>query len=477
MIDLVWIARTLLLVSLVSVAGFVFGLRSMVAACAIPVVCYVPPARTVLTIGVSHSEQYVHVGLAAMVIVLSTTSVFMLAGGILLLWCNPQRFPWAFAPFVVYLLAGMCFLWPSGVMYWSGVVAWFVGLGGFCVGVYVALLCENQRLETIFLRSLIFVSAVQVFIGAFQISGVSILLQANKLDDSLVGRASGTFGHPNNLGPAMLCVLAVSLTYLFCDGPRTRTRAGVASGLAFCSIVMSGGRASLVGGLILVVGTVVLAVLSGRVRIRLTIRTWGLLLISIVLASIGMYVILRRDRMDPVGGYRDHFLEVWRDHVLPVLSFGVGPNGYIEYFGRFDDITRKGWPVHNSIFFAIAEIGLIGVLLLLLPLLMRWLQLVSRKIFKRSFLGDRARILFLLPIALYPSMSTGWALVSLALFPIVFFTFGFLLSNTDRNRRCTADIVSSRYVLVSKLSDRSPPVRSRGVGALYESAVSGDGDG
>lgn len=247
----------------------------------------------------------------------------------------------------------------------TAVLAWVVGRVAGSGVTRVRAVVARVSLDEVVAAAIIVAIVVQLIVAGDQmLFGVEQQSAPDSKAALESGRASGTFGHPGNLGKVIVLLVVMLLPILASERSRARKRAVIALALAFVPIGLSASRSNF---LALIFVTLAWALLAPRAR-GISLR-FALPLLAVIISIPFIDTIVERFSEDPAGGARDHFMSVALAHIGDNLWVGVGPGGYIDYFGRFDALTAAGWPVHNVFVLYTAELGLLGALALFIPLI------------------------------------------------------------------------------------------------------------
>lgn len=319
-------------------------------------------------------------------------------------------------PFILWL--GVCglFVWADSDVVWSGVFNYLSAPAAWVIGVWAA---RSPLGASRLVRVVLMVICAQALVVCLQRAGFSINEMSAGQQRLMGDRTNGLLGHPNDLGKVMVLLSAILLTAVgSLTGARRR--------LCVAGIVVAG---------LLIVSTEGRAVLFAYVAM---IVTWVLLQPRstgggskkfMVLGSVvvGMLfsagVLMERFSEDARGDSRAALLDVALTQIQATPWFGVGPNSYVAVVGLADSLTASGVPVHNAFLLGAAELGIVGVILLCLPLLMASVKMsaVRRSV---STQGQFARVGLALIPAIVLMGVTGWGLLGGYVLPLLFLTGG-----------------------------------------------------
>lgn len=318
------------------------------------------PTIDLLTFG----QSLVPTATAPAVVSVATFHLALVAGLLALPLQTIRSTPPWFVLFIITLivLVSVRDLWSSHVA--SGVLQWWSSVLAWGVGGAVALSARGEGKPT---------ERVIALGGAIIVGwhGAAVLLQlaglrsvsAIEVGALEVTRASGVAGHSGNLGKIMFVVIMLLL-------PVTRSADRVARRWAFAAIAagalltgLSFSRANTVAVAILIGLWLILGPGIGLAK-RLLIPAVALL---VAFPIIDLLVL--RNEYDPDGGSRPQLLATALRQIGETLWFGVGPNSYLEVVGRYDPLAAGGLPVHSAFLLALAELGLLCIVLLLIPII------------------------------------------------------------------------------------------------------------
>ncbi len=359
-----------------------------------------------------------HVGMAPAQPQLRTYGAVLLVLGLAaVLSARPGTVPVAWVLLAGWLATGFLLVWSRSAEQWSGLLQVTTALAAWCAGSRFGRLDRDGPGGRALALALVGIVAAQCVVGLMQLGGVPI----NPLDPAdaaiLGNRINGTSNHPNNLGKMVLLVLMLLLPLTRSLDRTTRRLALGATVAALVPLALAQGRANFVGALM----TVVLwAALTPRGQ-DLGARLWLLVGTGLLgLASAGVF--LARFDEDPDGGARGRLMRDALRYLPEHLWTGMGPNSYTTVMSPR---TGSFIPVHNSVLLAVAELGLLGGVLLLLPVVVA----VARGWARRRDLdvrGDAGRALVASAPALLLVAMTGWGMLGTAILPLWFFVVALL---------------------------------------------------
>ncbi|NYD68529.1 O-antigen ligase family protein [Agromyces atrinae] len=314
--------------------------------------------------------------------------------------------------------------WVPTVERWSGFLhialaclAWAVGSA---LSTALSSLDRHERVLAIVVTAIILIQAAA---AALQLAGLrdvgSVLTGAIDLT-----RINGTLGHPGTLGKVLFLLVVLLL-------PATRSRDLLTRRISWVGIVtaivligLSFGRANF-AAIAVLIG--LWALLSPGRRVARRVGILALLALA-ALPFIGL--LLLRFEVDPSGGRRPLLLQAALNQIAATPVFGIGPNSYVSTVSQVDPYTTLGLPVHNSFLLALAELGIVGVILVLFPLLALILRSASA-LLRRDSTPAAVAVVAAVPGIVIIGV-TGWGLLADSGFMLVMFVFAFLSARIVR---------------------------------------------
>jgi O-antigen ligase len=303
----------------------------------------------------------------------------------------------------------------SGMLQWlSVIIAWGVG------GAIAQARAESGRPTDRFL--VVCTAAIVAWHGAvvaLQLLGVRAV-SAIDVGDLEVTRASGLAGHSGNLGKIMFFLIVILL-------PLTRSTDRVARRVAVWAVIaaaaitgMSFSRGNTMAVFILI-GVWLLLGPGISLAKRVLIPVAGL-----VAAIPIIDVLLLRNEYDPDGGSRPILLTSALHQISQTLWLGVGPNNYLNVVGQYDLLAAGGLPVHSAFLLALAEVGLLCAILLMIPLVLAPVRAVHSMRRTADARGFAVALLAASP-GLILIAATGWGLLRGQYLVMTFFVLGYLV--------------------------------------------------
>lgn len=351
----------------------------------------------------------------------------------LIIGCTPRatKALALFLPFLAYLLLGLLYTWPHPSLSTPGALHWATGIlaltNGVALGRHATTHPTTRRTLVWVIATII---AAQFAVALLQLVGVPINPHSESSAEAVAGRVSGLLSHPNTLGKVLFLLLIFLLPMTRERCPKTAATAGATIMAAIALIGLTGGRATFAAAIAAIL-LWALAFPTRNLSQRLLLGAGA----TTVVALFADYFITRFQE-DPEGGSRTHMTDVawtlFRDHWL----LGIGPNNYVAVGGPLDVYTASGFPVHNSFLLMLVEIGVIGVILALGPLIFLH-ALAAPTLFTRDdtfpTLSCQA-LLAALPGVLIIGL-TGYGMAAHSVFVLWWFITGFLTASTLGPRR------------------------------------------
>ncbi|WP_371029168.1 O-antigen ligase family protein [Pseudoclavibacter sp. JSM 162008] len=429
MIEIVWVALGLGLLALMLPAKPVLrAVASLAILLAVLAVFQTTGGRGTVTV----SASYVIVACVGLV-------------GLVAFWRKSS--PWLFVPLAAYLAFGMAFIWDGGAGQSGGTMNIVYIMLAWAAGAFMgSSFRDRAELDRSFTVLLVLIVVFQVLVTALQTLGVPIFELTGRSLDLEGGRANGTFTHPSTIGKVLTLVMMLLMPMTRAADATTRKLALFGLLLSIVPIALSASRANFVSALAMIL---VWSLLQPR-DTKFFSRRFLLPALVGVVSLFFVDSILERFNKDPVGGEREHFMEVALVQFADTPWFGVGPANYVRVVGMRDALTAEGWPVHNAFMLQIVELGIIGALLFFLPLLYMFVRSVlAMRLVSRQ--GDYARaVVAYLPAFVLISW-TGWGMLAPGMAALLFFCLAFSMQQVTS--KATPVVSVSEVALV--------PVRGR----------------
>ncbi|WP_309081085.1 hypothetical protein [Zhihengliuella sp.] len=341
----------------------------------------------------------------------ATTYGAMLVGCLLAYALERRRLPVpkTFLFFIGAVAFAMFAVWEGSVLQWSGVLALVLGILAWGFGRVLGRdIYSNGASARYLLVGMVLLLLVQLGVSTAQVLEYEVpswIIGTDRSIESLLGRASGTVGHPANLAKIAFLVCVVALPFTLASRRDVRSAAWWVVALSLITSGLTISRANLAAHFLLVGLWVV--TLPGKARF-VTRLAAGLALAATAL--IFLPPVLDRFEIDETGGQRPVLLEAAWVQLSQNLWEGTGPNAYISVVGAFDAVTASGLPVHNAFLLYTAELGLVLAVLFYAPILLLFLRALKRSRRRTRFSAGRA-LVFALPGYLMITL-TGWSLMA-----------------------------------------------------------------
>jgi O-antigen ligase len=356
------------------------------------------------------------------------------------LWC-----------FCLVLTVGAVAVWAWTGSAAAGLVQYLLAPLAWSAGRLVALLAVTRpEAARCLVLGVLGAMALQVGVATLQLAGISINTVSGAAGDTLIGmRVNGTLSHPNTLGKTAVFALVLVLPLAHHALPLIRRCVWLSAACAFVLLIVTGGRATLLGGLLLL--TVWCFVSPRRAGHR------GLAYAALPIGGgfAAVAVLAPRFQEDPSGGSRPLLLES-AFRILPeYLTSGMGPNQYLVVMTRTDAVSAHTMlPVHNSFVLTVAELGVLAAALLFFPLL----ALTFRAMRRISHPGQGSAyapvaVAMALPILLMAW--TGWGMMADAMLPLWFLCAGMCSQGMWMHDRARTDGADSPPRAGRKVAGRS----------------------
>lgn len=350
-----------------------------------------------------------------------------LAGAMFAVWAQGGRLQvgWLLAGFVIPTFILLEAVWGGTPEQWSGFKLYVTAFLSFAVGRWLgANITENAAF--ILACVLVGVCALQLVATVAQSQGV-MLLRPGTGSDAVTwissGRMVGLYGHPAILGKVMFLLFCFLLPLTTCQRDATRRLAYIALGFASLATLLTLSRANTVAIGIAIIVWVAIGIRSSSVLPRLGVIVGT----GAVIAANGGPLAALKDRQfeDPHGGFREPILQVGLAQIAKTPLAGTGPNYYGETVGQYDKLAARGFPLHNSFLYPVAELGIPLAMIFFLPLLIAVGYAIKRVVDRRSFDAQSGALFAIVPGVVLIAW-TGWGLVATEALPLWFMGFGFL---------------------------------------------------
>lgn len=292
-----------------------------------------------------------------------TLALLLLAGGLSKGW---QRNGWLTAYGILllsYLGMGLLTVWSGAEAQWSGALHLAIASVALAAGYQF-----GSRLNLTTYQFLIGIIFLIFFLNGLlcvaQLAGIPATLYPKQYAHFIAsGRPIGTFSHPGTFGKFVVITLMLVFPALACGHRRTRRLAWWCVGIAVPLAAFTLARANVAA----VIVAIVLWVVLDRSKRNSAVARLGFLIAVLVASAPLVSATLERFATDPGGGDRGEIYRTGFKQLQSNFFAGTGPNYYAEVVGRWDQLTAWGYPLHNTFLYPVAELGLVGGVLFILP--------------------------------------------------------------------------------------------------------------
>ncbi|RZL22688.1 MAG: hypothetical protein EOP31_22255 [Rhodococcus sp. (in: high G+C Gram-positive bacteria)] len=334
----------------------------------------------------------------------------------------------AWLPLVIVTVLFSMFIWDMTDLQISGALHLLTatlasGLGVYCFKRTPWIGGRRDLMLAVFLVALLEFTVCVSQLFQFSVPFLNSFSVNDITAETTAGRIAGTTDHPGTLGKIVFLLIIVCLPSVASSDLKTKVLSITSIVLLATPLIFSEGRANFIAVLILLISwpftsALVRATGQGSSK-RLLI---GLSTALVGVASFGIYAA--RFSEDPVGGPRERLLDVALIQIPMRLWTGTGPNSYVEVVGSYDRLTSLGWPVHSAPLLAIAELGIIGGICVLLPFfVLTWRALHVRSL--KGFGAESAVVWISATPGFVIIGTTGWGLLGGAIFILYAFVVGY----------------------------------------------------
>lgn len=318
-------------------------------------------------------------------------------------------------PILAYLITFYLFVWERTPDVRAGVLSILISIICWWLGQQVGMSWQDSEEEQL---------ALVRGLALFLVCELILTLYQSVNNVGVADRMMGSYTHPAWLGKYVLLAMPFLLPMLVKSSMRVMrlSAIGLVSGVAATGLTLS--RANLVSQ----VGAVLVWVLLVRgdeqdtrwrsMRPRILIAM-GLAVLPIIGALVARF------EADPEGGDRSALWDAGISIINKDLWTGTGPNNYVNLGRSISDfVDYSGTPIHNLFMLLVAELGVAGMVVMLLPWAASTFQAirsVSRngalRLYSLAFLISTAAIVF--------TATTGWGFLQEPTIDILFLWIGF----------------------------------------------------
>ena len=379
-----------------------------------------------------------HTGIAYTSPALTTYGValLLLALGLASSW---QRNSWLFAyaaTVAVYLVVGLLTVWGGVEAQWAGAIHWAFAVLALIVG-YQLGAQMTQEVHSFMVKVIFALLLINAMFCVIQLAGYPVSVFSDQLETHIDNsRPIGTFSHPSTLGKFVIIVMIVVLPALYNKEAGARRVALWCLALAVPLVAVTLARANLVAVLIAVALWLLFDRRSRRVTAKRVLLIAGVALLSAPVIG----ATLERFAIDPGGGGRTTIYSAGLEQLKSNLWMGTGPNYYAEVVGQWDRMTALGYPLHNTFLYPVAELGIIGGIVFMSPILVVC-SIATIDVLRGGAVG--ASPWSKAYVATFPGVMiiamTGWGMLLGSTLRLWFFAIGVAASKITRSMVNSAD--------------------------------------
>ncbi|WP_207345852.1 O-antigen ligase family protein [Arthrobacter sp. E3] len=331
---------------------------------------------------------------------------------------------------IIYLILAWVLIWQHSatvnagfIHYLGGGVVWFVG---YTIAKYRQADVTWDRHISVAIFAVLLLEFVVV---SAQMMGLSVGVFGEAQVAGNIMRPGGTFGHPGNLGKALLLILPFVFQFVRSADVLARRVSKCSLSLVILMTALTFGRANMIG----VVIAVLLWIVLNKNKNGLDAKFKSIfLLILICLPFFSIYLLRFED--DPTGGERPELQSEALMQISQNLWGGTGPNNYVEVVGRWASSTSAGFPVHNAFLLLVAEMGVIGALSFLFPFVV--VVILSLRSLSSSRATVESPMIYF--VAIIPGIiiaaASGWGLLSGNVYLLACIVFSYTAGSWARDR-------------------------------------------
>lgn len=409
-----------------------FRLRTFVVFALVASVC--GASLTILSVDTAQ-----HYGIAPGAPVLDST--LLLTAAAIFVWGVRREAIWMIVSgaLCVWLIILIVLQWGNSSAQWSGFFHVSFAMLAYVAGRQIgADMPRNSRTVWAFLLAVGLLVLVQVILAVPQSLGVAIgRYPAEAALFSSQSRAIGLFNHPSLPGKFVFVTLPVLLAFTRLGSKKIARCSWLVIFLGTILTALTLSRANFIA----VVATLFLWMfLSPRVSVS---RRISMLVAVLMLAIPFVSIYLLRITNDPDGGDRPALLETGLRTISESWFFGIGVNSYSDVVGRYDALAATGFPVHNFFLLSVAEMGVLGGVLLALPLFSTVVRSL-RTLRADGVAGAAARALVCSLPGVVLVTFTGWGMLAEAL-PTWYLALGVAAGLIAYRERFGSAVSSGRY--------------------------------
>lgn len=359
-------------------------------------------------------------------------SDILLLGALIAIWREGGRLriTGSLALFLLPSLLLLFGVWGNFPEQWSGLKLYGTAIVAFAVGRWLSSNLTNRAAFALVCACLI-TCVVQFVIAFAQSRGIMLISLHGEEATRWIeeGRMVGLYNHPGFLGRTMFLLFCFLFPLSTCSEAVTRRLAYIAIALGSVATLLTLSRANTVA---IVIALTLWLIFNGQAASfakKMLILAVGAVLVIINSNAIGALQL--RQEQDPNGAYRDPILDIGIEQIKASPLTGTGPNFYSEIVGQYDRFAATGFPLHNSLLYPVAELGIPLAIVLFLPLTGAIASCVSR-LLKNRKLDLHAAVLFSILPGILVSAWTGFGLVVTEALPLWYMGFGYLSVKASR---------------------------------------------
>lgn len=304
-----------------------------------------------------------------------------------------------------YLTLLLVYVWETSPAQQAGVQHLITGMVAFAVGIAIGSYILTDPVSAhVWAWAVLACLVLQLLMMTGQLLGIPLGLYETTQYFVNEGRPIGSFIHPSVPGKIALLALPSMLVLTHIKYRRISRLAWLAIGASVLVTILTQSRSNVLA----VLGAVALwFMLDSRLRPS---RRWALVAAVGALSIPAGAVLLPRILSDPEGGERSALLQTALNVLPDHLAYGLGANSYSAVVGQWDALAASGLPVHNTLLHSIIEVGLLGTVMVSVPLIVTAFRAV--KSFNLAWPHrDAARALIAVSPGLLVIYMVGWGLL------------------------------------------------------------------
>ena len=272
----------------------------------------------------------------------------------------------------------------------------------------------SETFLAIVLAAAVGAQAIGALMQIVGLSGVSSI----EVGPLTIPRISGFAGHSGNLGKILILLVVLLLPLTRSSNRVARNLAIAGTATAFVLVALTFSRANTLA----IIGALGIWFVFGPGAGLL--RRIVLPAIMVVVAAPVIVLLILRNASDPSGGSRPELLESALVQIGRTFWFGVGPNAYLSTVSEISALAAGGLPVHSALLLAFTELGLVGSVLVAVPIV---LVIIGAIMAVRK--GGRRGLVALAFIAVLPGLAviaaTGWGLMYMHILLLLMLVVGY----------------------------------------------------